>query len=57
MDPFKEIKLEDLNELLNDKKKPKKHKFKLPQFFKDFFSIFIPILSIYGVIAIVLFCI
>ena len=28
MDPFKDIKLDDLSELLNDKKKPTKRKFK-----------------------------
>ena len=43
MDPFKDIKLDDLSELLNDKKKPRKRKFKLPQFFKDFLALFIPV--------------
>ena len=57
MDPFKDIKLDDLSELLNDKKKSKKRKFKLPQFFKDFLNLFIPVSLIYGSIAIFLFCI
>ena len=57
MDPFKDIKLDDLSELLNDKKKHRKRKFKLPQFFKDFLALFIPVSLVYGSIAICLFCI
>ena len=57
MIPFNNIKLDDLSELLNDKKKPRKRKFKLPQFFKDFLALFIPVSFVYGLIAIFLFCI
>ena len=57
MDPFKDIKLDDLSELLNDKKKPRRRKFKLPKFFKDFLALFIPVSLVYGSIIICLFCI
>tara|TARA_Y100000816_G_scaffold207851_1_gene153726 strand:- start:6643 stop:6816 length:174 start_codon:yes stop_codon:yes gene_type:complete len=57
MSPFKDIKLDDLSELLNDKKKTKKRKMKLPRFFKDFLALFIPVSLVYGSIAIFLFCI
>lgn len=57
MDPFKDIKLDDLSELLNDKKKPTKRKFKLPQFFKDFLNLFIPVSLVFGSMIIFIFCI
>ena len=55
MEPFKHIKLDDLSELLNNKKKTTKCKFKLPQFFKDFLAIFIPVSLVYGLMALVIF--
>lgn len=57
MDTFKDIKLDYLTELLNNKKKSTRRKFKLPQFLKDFFSLFIPISFVFSSIAICLFCI
>jgi hypothetical protein len=57
MDPVIDVKLDDLGELLNDNKKSKKHKFKVPQFIKDFCAILIPVALIYGSITIFLFCI